>query len=235
MAAVLIESVCYKKRTPLSNARKSIPATSNRVALIKVAQVHEDNENDSPSQVVYLVALSACSFFAIVFATIAIYYHPTFQNLVHKGSPPKPDPVDINLKSFSFQELREATNWFRNTLGQGASATVYSGVLTLEGEEVEVAVKKLEKFEEKGEKEFVNEVEVIDWVLHWAKEGNPRVIVSHDLEAVNDFKRFERMTMVGLWCLCPNPTLRPSMIRVLQMLEGNIEVGVPPLFDGQML
>ncbi|OIW12481.1 hypothetical protein TanjilG_04645 [Lupinus angustifolius] len=402
MAAVLIESVCYKKRTPLSNARKSIPATSNRVALIKVAQVHEDNENDSPSQVVYLVALSACSFFAIVFATIAIYHHPTFQNLVHKGSPPKPDPVDINLKSFSFQELRQATNWFRNTLGQGAFAIVYSGVLTLEGEEVEVAVKKLEKHEEKGEKEFVNEVQVIgmthhknlvrllgfcneqnhrllvyemmrngtlsnfllgkediprwedrakivveiarglmylheecdpqiihcdikpqnvlldsnyrakiadfglakllmkdrtrtsthvvrgtmgymapewlknvpitakvdvysfgvmmleilfcrrhidlhqiedggddmiliDWVLHWAKVGNLRVIVSHDLEAVNDFKRFERMAMVGLWCLCPNPTLRPSMIRVLQMLEGNMEVGVPPLFDGEML
>ncbi|KAE9611257.1 putative non-specific serine/threonine protein kinase [Lupinus albus] len=80
-----------------------------------------------------------------------------------------------------------------------------------------------------------DELILIDWVLHWAKEGNLRVIVSHDLEVVNDFKRFERMTMVGLWCLCPNPTLRPSMIRVLQMLEGNIEVGVPPLFDGKML
>ncbi|KAF1880580.1 hypothetical protein Lal_00011639 [Lupinus albus] len=298
-------------------------------------RVDSSDPNSCRSEVVYLVALSACSFFAIVFATIAIYHHPTFQNLVHKGSPPKPDPVDINLKSFSFQELREATSWFRNTLGQGAFAIVYSGVLTLEGEQVEVAVKKLEKLEEKGEKEFVNEVQVIgmthhknlvrllgfcneqnhrllvyemmrngtlsnflfgeediprwedrakivveiarglifwtgkttnerqnknkyacckrrhielhqiedggdeliliDWVLHWAKEGNLRVIVSHDLEVVNDFKRFERMTMVGLWCLCPNPTLRPSMIRVLQMLEGNIEVGVPPLFDGKML
>lgn len=404
MAAVLSESVCYKKKIPLSNARKSIPATSNRVALIKVAQVHQDNENDSPSKVVLLAALSTCSFLAIVFSTIAIYYHPTFHHLIHKGSPPKPKPVDINLKVFSFQELREATNWFKNKLGQGAFGTVYCGVLILDGEQVEVALKQLEQVEEKGEKEFVNEVQVIgmthhrnlvrllgfcneqkhrllvyemmrngalsnflfgegdkpswehrnkivleiargllylheecdpqiihcdikpqnvlldsnytakiadfglakllmedrtrtsthvrgtmgymapewlknapitakvdvysfgvmmleilfcrrhielhqiedrteggddmiliDWVLYWAKEGNLRVIVSHDLEVVNDFNRFERMAMVGLWCLCPNPTLRPSMIKVIQMLEGNTEVGVPPLFDGQML
>ncbi|GAU23716.1 hypothetical protein TSUD_46460 [Trifolium subterraneum] len=76
---------------------------------------------------------------------------------------------------------------------------------------------------------------LIDWVLYWTKEGRLRDIVSHDddVEGFNDFNRFERMTMVGLWCLCPNPTIRPSITKVLQMLEGDSEVGVPPLFDGQ--
>lgn len=41
--------------------------------------------------------------------------------------------------------------------------------------------------------------------------------------------------MVGLWCICPQPTLRPSMKQVLQMLEGTSEVGVPPVVaDAQM-
>ena len=51
-------------------------------------------------------------------------------------------------------------------LGQGAFGTVYSGVLTLEDEEVEVAVKKLEKVIERGEKEFLTEVQVIGLTHH---------------------------------------------------------------------
>lgn len=104
MAAVLIDSVCYKKRTPLLNARISIPETSNRVTLIKVPQILQEDQNDSPFRVVLIVAVSTCSMLAVVFATIAIYYHPTFGYLIKKETPPK--PVDINLKAFSFQELR---------------------------------------------------------------------------------------------------------------------------------
>jgi primary-amine oxidase len=71
MASVLIDSVCYKKRTPLLNARISIPETSNRVILIKVPQVLQEDKNDSPSRVVLIVALLTCSLLSVVFATIA--------------------------------------------------------------------------------------------------------------------------------------------------------------------
>ncbi|XP_022846219.1 rust resistance kinase Lr10-like [Olea europaea var. sylvestris] len=38
-----------------------------------------------------------------------------------------------------------------------------------------------------------------------------------------------KMIIVGLWCIQNNPRMRPSMTRVLEMLEGNIEsLQIPP-------
>ncbi|ESW29133.1 hypothetical protein PHAVU_002G046100 [Phaseolus vulgaris] len=398
MAAVLDGTDCHKKKWPIINAIRIIPDTSNRVMLIKVPLVDNmDNGKDSSSLVVLVVSLFSCSLLAVLFAATAIYHHPVCQHLMHRRAPPKPKPVDINLKVFSFQQLREATNGFKDKLGGGAYGTVYSGVLNLEDQQVDVAVKQLEQVEEQGDKEFVTEVQVIgltyhrnlvgllgfcneqshrllvyekmengtlsnflfgegdkpswerrvrivleiargllylheecdhqiihcdikpqnvlldssytakisdfglakllmkdksrtntkargtvgymapewlknapvttkvdiysfgvmlleiifcrkhielhqiedetmgddliltDWVLYLAKEKNLRAPVIDLLEDESDMRRFERMAMVGLWCVNTNPTLRPSMKLVVQMLEGNVEVGVPPL------
>lgn len=408
VAGVLVESVCYKKRMPLLNARRSNPSTNNIVAFLKVPKVNKTNEiqekgrNDSPSWFILLAGLLLCSIMALLFAIIVIYHHPLAQPYFRTRQVIRPKLVDINLKAFSFHELREATNGFKNKLGRGAFGTVYSGLLTLEDEEVEIAVKQLEKVIEQGEKEFLTEVQVIglthhrnlvrllgfcnehnhrllvyelmkngtlsnflfdqerkprwdqraeivlgiargllylheecetqiihcdikpqnvlldnnytakiadfglakllmkdqtrtstnvrgtmgymapewlknapvttkvdvysfgvmlleiifcrrhielhqvdetmeaddmiltDWVLCYARAGTLQAIVNHESEILVDFKRFERMVMVALWCIGPNPTLRPSMKKVTQMLEGIIEVGVPPLIDGQM-
>ncbi|KAL3573831.1 hypothetical protein D5086_024444 [Populus alba] len=216
VAGVWVESVCYKKRTPLLNARRSNPSTNNRVAFIKIPKANnnnqiQDKDDDSPSWIALLAGLLLCSIMTLLFATISIYHHPLAQPYISQKQLPVPKPVEINLKAFSFQELLQATNGLRNKLGRGAFGTVYSGVLTLEAEEVEIAVKKLEKVIEQA--------------------GNLQAIVSHDSEVLEDFCRFERMVLVGLWCICPNPTLRPSMNKVTQMLEGTSEVDVRPLID----
>ncbi|XP_058005478.1 G-type lectin S-receptor-like serine/threonine-protein kinase LECRK3 [Hevea brasiliensis] len=43
-----------------------------------------------------------------------------------------------------------------------------------------------------------------------------------------DFKTLERTVKVGLWCTQDDPTLRPCMKDVVLMLEGTMEVPVPP-------
>ncbi|TYH64820.1 hypothetical protein ES332_D06G013400v1 [Gossypium tomentosum] len=51
---------------------------------------------------------------------------------------------DVSLKSFSFEELKDATNNFVDVIGKGAYGTVFKGVI-FDGERT-VAVKRLEKW-----------------------------------------------------------------------------------------
>ncbi|XP_022137776.1 G-type lectin S-receptor-like serine/threonine-protein kinase LECRK2 [Momordica charantia] len=396
-AAVYFNGACYKKRMPLLNARRSIPDTNNHVAFLKVPTINNVNgeRRKSPSNEALLAIFVLCSTLVVLFTAMAVYYHP--KGFLQRKKPAKPKPLEMNLKVFSFNELREATNGFKNKLGRGAFGTVYNGVLMLSDQQVEVAVKQLEKLFEQGEKEFITEVQVIglthhrnlvrllgfcnegdhrllvyelmkngplsnflfgekenqkpkwesraeivmeiarglsylheecetqiihcaqnillddnysakisdfglaklmkknqtrtatmirgtmgymapewlknapvttkvdvysfgvmlleiifcrrhaeegiiqgdddaillvDWVVSCARAERLRAIISHDSEAINDYERFERMAMVGLWCISPNPALRPSMKEVVLMLEGSIELGIPHFLEG---
>ena len=171
------------------NGRRSNSDTNNMVTFLKVPV--EDNswsrkdKKESPSSAVLLASFLSCSVLAVLFAAIAIYHHPLAQRCIRVQPPPKRKPVELNLKAFSFQYLQGATNGFENILGQGAFGTVYSGFLTIEDEEVEVAVKKLEKVIERGEKEFLTEVQVIALTHHknlvrllgYCNEQNHRLLI----------------------------------------------------------
>ncbi|XP_030948336.1 G-type lectin S-receptor-like serine/threonine-protein kinase LECRK1 [Quercus lobata] len=43
-----------------------------------------------------------------------------------------------------------------------------------------------------------------------------------------DKRQLERIIKVGLWCILDEPSLRPSMKKVLLMLEGTVDVPIPP-------
>ncbi|XP_009366381.2 G-type lectin S-receptor-like serine/threonine-protein kinase LECRK3 [Pyrus x bretschneideri] len=43
-----------------------------------------------------------------------------------------------------------------------------------------------------------------------------------------DTRQFKRMIKVALWCVQDEPSLRPSMKKVLLMLEGTVEIPIPP-------
>ena len=43
-----------------------------------------------------------------------------------------------------------------------------------------------------------------------------------------DQRQLERMVKVGLWCILDEPSLRPSMKKVLLMLEGTVDIPIPP-------
>ena len=73
----------------------------------------------------------------------------------------------------------------------------------------------------------------IVWVYVCYKDKRLDKLIENDEEARNDMKRLERLVIVALWCIQGDPSLRPSMKKVTQMLEGVIEVYVtpsPPLY-----
>ncbi|KAJ8769553.1 hypothetical protein K2173_005156 [Erythroxylum novogranatense] len=72
--------------------------------------------------------------------------------------------LDFTLRLFSYNELKRATKNFTEELGKGSFGTVYKGSLC-KGKEI-VAVKRLEKLVEEGEKEFRAEMRSIGKTHH---------------------------------------------------------------------
>ncbi|CAI0450295.1 unnamed protein product [Linum tenue] len=78
--------------------------------------------------------------------------------------------------------------------------------------------------------EALNEEEIIlaDWAVDCFSDGKLGKLVKGDEEAMADMERVERFLKVAIWCLQEDPTRRPEMKKVAQMLEGSIHVPTPP-------
>ncbi|KAM3239818.1 hypothetical protein ACQJBY_053482 [Aegilops geniculata] len=87
------------------------------------------------------------------------------------------------LRSYTYQELEHATYCFRDPVGRGSFGTVFKGALR-NGERA-IAVKRLEKLVEDGEREFQREVRAIGRTSHrnlvrllgFCHEGAHRLLV----------------------------------------------------------
>ncbi|KAK7845419.1 g-type lectin s-receptor-like serine/threonine-protein kinase lecrk1 [Quercus suber] len=64
-----------------------------------------------------------------------------------------------------------------------------------------------------------------EWAYHCFECGELGKLLN---EEEVDKKQFERITKVALWCIQYEPSLRPSMKQVLQMLEGTVDIPDPP-------
>lgn len=90
---------------------------------------------------------------------------------------------EVTLRRFSYNELRRATNNFKQELGKGSFGAVYRGSL-YKGRRL-IAVKRLEKLVEEGEREFQAEMRAIGKTHHrnlvrllgFCAEGSKRLLV----------------------------------------------------------
>ncbi|KAG5562825.1 hypothetical protein RHGRI_005523 [Rhododendron griersonianum] len=104
---------------------------------------------------------------------------------------------------FGYRDLQTATNNFCVKLGQGGFGSVYQGALP---DGTRLAVKKLEGI-----------------------EGKLRSILDSKLELDEEDERLAIAVKVALWCIQDDMQLRPSMTKVVQMLEGISVVPPPPM------
>ncbi|TKW03451.1 hypothetical protein SEVIR_7G024700v4 [Setaria viridis] len=113
-----------------------------------------------------------------------------------------------------------APEWFKST-GITAKVDVYSfGVILLE----------LICCRRNVESEMAEEDKKI--LTYWTNDcyrcGRVDFLVDGDDEAIFDLKKVERYVAVALWCLQEDPTMRPTMLKVTQMLDGAAAIPTPP-------
>ncbi|KAF0887799.1 hypothetical protein E2562_004022 [Oryza meyeriana var. granulata] len=113
-----------------------------------------------------------------------------------------------------------APEWFKN-IGITSKVDVYSfGVILLE----------LVCCRKNCELEASNDDQTI--LTYWANDcyrcGRIDLLVEGDDEAIFNIKKVERFVAVALWCLQEEPTMRPTMLKVTQMLDGAVQIPTPP-------
>ncbi|EXB28985.1 G-type lectin S-receptor-like serine/threonine-protein kinase RLK1 [Morus notabilis] len=113
-----------------------------------------------------------------------------------------------------------APEWFRN-MPITAKVDVYSfGVVLLE---IICCRRSVDSESNDEGKEILT-----DWAYDCFVEGALNVLVNWEAEALDDIKKLETYLKVSMWCIQENPALRPTMRKVVQMLEGVVEVHAPP-------
>ncbi|KAL9458864.1 hypothetical protein AB3S75_007696 [Citrus x aurantiifolia] len=113
-----------------------------------------------------------------------------------------------------------APEWFRN-MPITVKVDVYSyGVLLLEiiclRRSIDNKINKVDK------------AILTDWAYDCYQERTLGALVENDLEAIDDMTVLHRFVMVAIWCIQEDPSHRPTMRRVTQVLDGVVEVPTPP-------
>ncbi|XP_052479512.1 G-type lectin S-receptor-like serine/threonine-protein kinase LECRK1 [Gossypium raimondii] len=188
-----------------SDASGKIPTKSNQ---------SDENQNEVVLILGVLLGTSAIfNFFSL--AAISLIFFCLFRRRLGelKGAHSRRD-LETNLQFFTYKDLEHATNGFKEELGRGAFGTVYKGELPSSYGD-RIAVKKLDKFAQDGEREFKTEVKVIGQTHHknlvrligYCDEAEHRLLVYEFMEngSLSSF-------LFGI--------LRPSWQQRLQIASG---------------
>jgi hypothetical protein len=142
-----------------------------------------------------------------------------------------PRIADFGLaKLLLADQTRAARTGIRGTIGYFAPEWFRKACISVKVDVYSFGVMLLEIICCKSSVAFAmgEEEALIDWAYECYKDKKLEKLIENDEEARNDKKRLERLVIVAIWCIQEDPSLRPSMKKITQMLEGVIEVSVPP-------
>ncbi|KAJ6975651.1 hypothetical protein NC653_031470 [Populus alba x Populus x berolinensis] len=77
--------------------------------------------------------------------------------------------------------------------------------------------------------EEINQKRFSEWAYGEFEKGNVETIVDKRLADQGvDMEQVTRAVQVSFWCIQEHPSQRPTMGKVVQMLEGIVEIARPP-------
>ncbi|PRQ35357.1 putative protein kinase RLK-Pelle-SD-2b family [Rosa chinensis] len=150
---------CWKKRIPLSNGK--INDDVKGLALVKIRKDTSTSAKEKGS----LVRLIIGAVIILVLNNLVVSIITYLVTSHAQVNPLNPVVRVMNLKCFTFMELKEATNGFEEELGRGAFATVFKGVLASDNGKF-IAVKRLNAVVKENDLEFKAEVSAIGRTNH---------------------------------------------------------------------
>ncbi|RZC68050.1 hypothetical protein C5167_031307 [Papaver somniferum] len=197
--ALFREGTCWKKKLPLPNGRLDVSVNGNALIKIRKDNASSPEQNPNPpisspkkdrSTLILVISplLGTSVFFNLIFLARALYHSAllclllSFMDKKLRRKKQTSSVLRSNLRIFTYQELEEATDGFKEELGRGAFGIVYKGFIDEMGS---VAVKRLDKVLREGEKEFKTEVNVIGQTHHknlvrllgFCEEGRHRLLI----------------------------------------------------------
>ncbi|XP_077236531.1 G-type lectin S-receptor-like serine/threonine-protein kinase LECRK4 [Tasmannia lanceolata] len=146
---------------------------------------NSNNNKSLPRQILITsIVLAAFSIAVFIVSAFLIYKHRVHRYKRLEEAMNFSLTEEIALRFFSYDELLKATDGFKEELGRGAFGTVYKGSLSNGGGRA-IAVKRLDKVIEEGEKEFRAETRAIGRTHHrnlvrllgFCDEGPHRLLV----------------------------------------------------------
>ncbi|KAM7476666.1 hypothetical protein LguiB_023909 [Lonicera macranthoides] len=203
VVAVIKNGNCSKKKLPLSNGR--VDRNTYGKALVKIPKSH-GFEGDRVTRNQDLRKKDKQTLILVVSSLL--------------GGSMLVNLLFISGISFAFFLVHQKRQKF-----EGDSSLLETNLRFFTYEELKEATNgKNVEMERKNEEEII----LTDWVYDCYKSRRIEKVVEDDDEARIDMKRVERLVMVAIWCIQEDPSLRPSMKKVLHMLEGVVEVSIPP-------
>ena len=166
-------SSCQKQNFPLKYVRRV--HDGRYTAFLKVGLIQKRRQPPILSKIAMVQIVLVTSGFTILSCVaLAIFVCfilkirvLTYKSMLKNGNLGLPEQVTLRL--FTYTELKRATNSFKEELGKGSFGTVYKGALN-KGKKL-VAVKRLEKLVEEGEREFRAEMRAIGRTHHISEYG----------------------------------------------------------------
>ncbi|KAK4857945.1 hypothetical protein QYF36_008535 [Acer negundo] len=234
-SAVFRVNTCWKKKLPLSYGRKDPP--DNGTAFIKIKKARETKKKKEGIFILVGSVLPGSSVF--INFTLVTASCLGFLAVNHKKLT-RPHQVEsvshMNLHCFTYKELDDITHGFKEELGRGAFGTVYKGFMKTDSDSP-IAVKNfgvllleiisLRRSVDK-DSSTVEKAILTDWACDCYQERKLGALMENDPEAIGDMNMVERFVMVAIWCIQEDPCVQPTMRKVTQMLEGVVQVPVPP-------
>lgn len=172
---------------------------------------------------------------------LAYLHHDCSPRIIHRDIKSSNILLDRNLEShvadFGLAKLLEdqeshITTIVAGTFGYLAPEYMHSGRATEKADVYSFGVLLLELLSGKRptDSAFIEKgLNVVGWLNLLVKENRPRDIIDPQCEGVQ-MESFEALLYVAIQCVSPNPEHRPTMHRVVQVLESEIMTPCPSDF-----